>query len=71
MSLSIKVLDHGYVSLLDNMGDDLRIVNMARQSFGQTSTEFGDKEKSLINFLMRERHGTPFEGVVFTIKLRS
>lgn len=64
------VLDHGYVCLEDWMGDDLRIVNMARQSFGQKSNELGTKEQGLINFLMRERHGTPFEGVVFTFNVK-
>ncbi len=64
------MLDHGYVELYDWMGDDLRIVNMARQSFGQESTEMGESEKGLINFLARERHGTPFEGVVFTFNVK-
>jgi len=64
------VLDHGYVTLYDWMGDDLRTVNMARQSFGQESTEIGAKERGLINFLMRERHGTPFEGPVFTFNIK-
>jgi thymidylate synthase (FAD) len=64
------VLDHGYVELHDWMGDDLRIVNMARQSFGQESTEMGEDEKGLINFLMRERHGTPFEGPVYTFNVK-
>jgi len=64
------VLDHGYVELYDWMGDDLRIVNMARQSFGQESSTMGDSERGLINFLMRERHGTPFEGPVFTFNVK-
>lgn len=67
---TIEVLDHGYVQLLDWMGDDLRIVNMARQSFGQESMEMGESEAGLINFLMRERHGTPFEGPVFTFNVK-
>ena len=66
----LGVLDHGHVTLYDWMGDDLRIVNMARQSFGQESTEIGKEETGLINFLMRERHGTPFEGPVFTFNVK-
>ncbi len=66
----INVLDHGYVELHDWMGDDLRIANMARQSFGQESTEMGKSEVGLIKFLMRERHGTPFEGPVFTFNVK-
>lgn len=67
---TINVLDHGYITLHDWMGDDLRIVNMARQSFGKTSMEMGKAEKGLINFLMRKHHGTPFEGVVFTFNVK-
>jgi len=66
----MKVLDHGYVELFDSMGDDLRIVNMARQSFGKTSVELGEAEKGLINYLMSKRHGTPFEGVVFHFNVK-
>jgi len=64
------VLDHGYVQLYDYMGDDLRIVNNARQSFGQTSQEMTEKEVGLIKFLMRNRHGTPFEAVVFQFNVK-
>jgi thymidylate synthase (FAD) len=66
----MKVLDHGSVALYDWMGDDLRIVNMARQSFGQESRSMGEAERGLINFLMENRHGTPFEGVVFTFNVK-
>jgi thymidylate synthase (FAD) len=65
------LLDHGYVDLYDWMGDDLRIVNAARQSFGQESTEFGEAEEGLIKFLMRNRHGTPFEAPVFTFNVKA
>lgn len=66
----VTVLDHGYVQLYDYMGDDLRIVNNARQSFGQESVVFGDREIGLINFLMAHRHGTPFESVVYQFNVK-
>ncbi len=66
----MEVLDHGYVKLLDYMGDDRRIVNMARQSFGQTSSKMGEAEAGLINYLMKHRHGSPLEGVVFTFNVK-
>jgi len=66
----MQVLDHGYVELYDTMGGDLSVVNAARQSFGKASETIQDNEKGLINFLMRERHGTPFEMVVFTINAK-
>lgn len=69
--MKIDVLDHGSVELVDSMGGDLRIVNMARQSFG-TKAELlmSEKERGLINFLMKNRHGTPFEGVVITLQVK-
>jgi len=66
----VKILDHGYVELLDYMGNDLRIVNNARQSFGKTAGRLGVSERGLINFLMKNRHGTPFEAVVFTFNIK-
>lgn len=67
---STKLLDHGSLELLDRMGTDLHIVNAARQSFGQASSKLGAKEIGLINFLMRERHGTPFEMVQFMFQVK-
>jgi len=59
----VQVLDHGYVGLIDSMGDDLAIVNGARQSFNERSTEMDERNAGLINFLMREKHTSPFEQV--------
>ena len=61
----IDVLDKGFVRLEHTAGDDLFIVNAARMSFLQKSTEITKKEEGLINFLMKNRHGTPFEMVEF------
>lgn len=57
------------VTLVESMGSDLSIVNAARQSFGARSDEMDERDRGLIGFLMRERHGTPFEAVVFTFQL--
>lgn len=51
----------GFVRLDAALADDLSVVNAARVSFSKSSTEFGDAERGLVMFLMRERHGTPFE----------
>ena len=61
----IDLLNKGFVRLEHVAGDDLFIVNAARISFLQKSTELTSREEGLINFLMRERHGTPFEMVEF------
>jgi len=65
------VLDHGYVSLVDSMGSDLSIVNAARTSYNNPSAKLTQNDKGLINFLMRERHGTPFEMVEFKFAVKA
>lgn len=68
--IKYEIHDHGFVTLADHMGNDLAIVNAARQSFGSTEIEMNEKNIGLINFLMRERHGTPFEMVTFTFNAK-
>jgi thymidylate synthase (FAD) len=58
--MKINVLDHGYVRLVDIMGDDLSVVNAARVSYDKEVQEFTDKDKGLLNFLWREDHTSPF-----------
>jgi thymidylate synthase (FAD) len=66
----IPVLDHGFVRLDDAMADDLSVVNSARVSFGRRVTEMSDADIGLIKFLMRDRHGTPFEHNSFRFHIR-
>lgn len=67
----IAVHNHGHVHLEDSMGTDLHIVNNARVSFDQESIEFTAKERGLLNFLMRERHGSPWEAVTFRFDVKA
>lgn len=67
----IPVLDHGYIELLDHMGSDIDIVNAARTSFDTHETDMTERNVGLINFLMRERHGTPFEMVEFKFAVKA
>lgn len=55
------LLDHGFVRLVDVMGDDNAIVQMARVSYGE-GTKKKSSDKGLIRYLMRHRHTSPFEG---------
>ena len=54
------VLDHGFVRVVDYMGDDAAIVQAARVSYGK-GTRRVSEDAGLINYLMRHRHTTPFE----------
>jgi thymidylate synthase (FAD) len=66
----LKVLDHGFVRVVDYMGDDSAIVQAARVSYGK-GTKQVNQDKGLINYLMRHWHSTPFEmcEIKFHIKL--
>lgn len=55
-----SVLDHGFVVLLDWMGDDQAIVDAARTSYGSGTKHTSDTE-TLLRYLLRHRHTTPFE----------
>lgn len=69
----IDVLDHGYVRLIDKMGDDLSIVRAARVSY-DAAWRAGESEKSdhrLINYLWRNKHTSPFESVSFTFEVKA
>jgi thymidylate synthase (FAD) len=57
----LRVLDdHGFVRVIDYMGDDAAIVQAARVSYGRGTKRISE-DKGLINYLMRHRHTTPFE----------
>jgi thymidylate synthase (FAD) len=56
----LPVLDHGFVRVVDYMGDDAAIVQAARVSYGRGTRQVSE-DRGLINYLMRHRHTTPFE----------
>ncbi|WP_430397643.1 FAD-dependent thymidylate synthase [Ferrovibrio sp.] len=56
----LTVLDHGFVRVIDYMGDDAAVVQAARVSYGR-GTKKVSEDRGLINYLMRHRHTTPFE----------
>lgn len=60
-----KVLDKGFVRLVDYMGGDKRIVQAARVSYGQ-GTKTKRQDRGLINYLLRNEHTSPFEQVIMT-----
>ena len=66
----IPVLDHGFVRVIDYMGDDSAIVQSARVSYGKGTKKISN-DQGLIKYLMRHRHSTPFEmcEIKFHIKL--
>jgi thymidylate synthase (FAD) len=67
---AVPVLDHGFVRVIDYMGDDAAIVQAARVSYGR-GTRAANEDRGLIRYLMRHRHSTPFEmcEIKFHVKL--
>jgi len=57
---AVPVLDHGFIRVIDYMGDDAAIVQAARVSYGR-GTRRVSEDAGLIRYLMRHRHTTPFE----------
>src|SRR5258708_17960573 len=57
---AIPVLDHGFVRVVDYMGDDAAVVQAARVSYGKGTRKVSE-DKALIAYLLRHRHTTPFE----------
>jgi len=66
----ILVLDHGFLRVIDYMGDDAAVVQAARVSYGR-GTKKVREDRGLIRYLMRHRHTTPFEmcEIKFHVKL--
>lgn len=73
MTDAVKVLDHGFVRLVDHMGSDLSVVRAARVSYN-AAWRAGENEGSdakLINYLWRNKHTTPFEAATFTFEVKA
>jgi len=70
LNREIKVLDHGFVRVVDVMGSDAAVVQAARVSYGK-GTKKTSEDRGLIRYLMRHHHTTPFEmcEIKFHVKL--
>lgn len=69
----MKVLDHGYVELVQSSASDLSVVAAARVSLGVTKEASKGEvaDRRLIRYLLRHHHGTPFEHNLFTFLVRA
>ena len=63
------VLDKGFVRLVDYMGGDERVVQSARVSYGEGTKTYRE-DAALIDYLLRNRHTSPFEQVVLTFHVK-
>src|SRR5277367_5183864 len=65
----LPVLDHGFVRVVDYMGDDAAIVQAARVSYGRGTRKINE-DRGLIRYLMRRHHTTPFEMPVIKLHVK-
>lgn len=68
-----NVLDHGFVRLVDYMGNDLSVIRAARVSYDadwRVGDETNPSDEKLIHYLTRNHHTSPFESVVFTFEIK-
>lgn len=66
----ISLFEHGFVRLDGAMASDLSVANSARVSFAKRKEALDEADQGLIRFLMRDRHGTPFEHNAFRFHVR-
>jgi thymidylate synthase (FAD) len=75
LSGTFKLLDHGYVRVVESWGADYRIVEAARMSTGKGFLGWGDEKKSgdekLLRYLWEHKHATPFEMAGITIEVQA
>lgn len=65
----LKVLDKGYINLVNNMGSDLDIVNAARVSFNKEVSNLSDDDIKLIKFLIKHKHDSTLRHCVMTFEV--
>lgn len=67
----VNVLGNGFILLQQSLASDLDVVNAARVSFAKRSAELDDGAAALVGFLMRNKHGSPFEHNIFRFHVRA
>lgn len=67
--MTIEVLDKGFVKLVDSMGDDTSVVRAARISHGKEPID-EQRDRKLLEHLLKSGHESPFEHIVFTFHIK-
>jgi thymidylate synthase (FAD) len=70
MDNTIKLHTNGFVTLLESSASDLDVVNAARVSYNTSHEELESGDAKLIGYLMKNRHGSPFEHTYFKFRVR-
>ena len=66
-----KVLDKGFIEIIDKLGTDLTVVNSARVSFGKRKTTYDKGDRILVRFLAENKHFSPFRHIVVQFHVKA
>ena len=66
-----KVLDKGFIEVIDSLGNDLTVVNSARVSFGKRKTKFDKSDERLVRYLAKHKHYSPFRHLQVQFHLKA
>lgn len=67
----MKVLDKGFIELIDKLGSDLTVVNSARVSFGKRKEILDKNDEKLIKYLIENKHYSPFRHVMVQFHIKA
>ena len=70
-SIKPKVLDKGFVELLDFCGTDLTVVNSARVSFGKRKEVYEKSDEKLVKYLAKHKHFSPFRHLIVHLHIKA
>jgi len=59
----LRVLDKGFIEVIDTLGNDLTVVNSARVSFGKRKEKFTSSDAKLVKYLAKHKHYSPFRHI--------
>lgn len=68
--MEVNVLNAGYVSLVEHMGGDAAVIRNARRCWRSEDKSSEKSDRNLIRHLLKNRHMTPFEAIVFTFDIK-
>tara|TARA_Y100001937_G_scaffold119915_1_gene176356 strand:+ start:125 stop:820 length:696 start_codon:yes stop_codon:yes gene_type:complete len=71
MNTKIKVLDKGFVEVVDSLGNDLTVANSARVSFGKRKNEYDKSDERLVRYLAKHKHFSPFRHLVVQFHIKA
>ena len=71
METKHKVLDKGFIEILDSLGNDLTVANSARVSFGKRKSKYDKSDERLVHYLAKHKHFSPFRHLVVQFHIKA